>query len=81
MENTKLQPGDVYAVAVATLPAADIDHHDSDLYIKRTPAAMAIIKRLENKSLLSVFRDPSGAAWYELPFCYMPFWENPSKHY
>jgi hypothetical protein len=42
---------------------------------------MAIIQRLENKSLLSIFRDPSGAAWYELPFCYTPYWENPSKHY
>ena len=81
MKNTKLQPGDVYAVAVADLPAADIDHHNSDLYLKCTPAAAAIIDRLENKILLSKFHDPSGAAWYELPFCYTPFWENPSAHY
>lgn len=58
--NNKLNPGEIYAVAVATLPATDIDHHNSDLYIKRTPAAMVIINRLENKSLLSVFRDPNG---------------------
>lgn len=81
MENTKLQPGDVYAVAVETLPATDIDHHNSDLYLRRTPATMAIVSRLENKVLLSVFRDPSGATWYELPFCYTPYWENPSKYY
>jgi hypothetical protein len=81
MENAKkLQPGEIYAVAVATLPAADIDHHNSDLYLRRTPAAMALVNRLENKALLSVFRDPSGVAWYELPFCFTPYWENPRKY-
>ena len=34
-----LTPGTIYAAAVAALPACDIDHHASDLYIKRTPAA------------------------------------------
>lgn len=81
MENIKLQPGDVYAVAMATMPAADIDHHNSDLYLKCTPAATAIIDRMENKILLSKFRDTSGATWYELPFCFIPYWENPSKYY
>ncbi len=79
--NSKLQPGDVYQIALKTLPPEDIDHHNSDLYLKRTPASKAIIERMENKSLLSVFRDPSGVAWYELPFCFTPYWENPSKYY
>lgn len=77
----KIQPGEIYAVALATLPAEDIDHHNSDLYLKRTPAAVALVARLENKALLSVFRDPDGVAWYELPFCFTPYWENPSKYY
>lgn len=80
MNNQKIQPGEIYAAAVATLPAADIDHHASDLYLKRTPAAVALVARLENKSLLSVFRDCDGVAWYELPFCFAPYWENPSKY-
>lgn len=80
MADKKLQPGEIYAEAVATLPAADIDHYNSDLYLKRTPAAIALVNRLENKSLLSVFRDPDGIPWYELPFCFTPFWENPAKY-
>lgn len=80
MNNTKLQPGEIYAAAVATLPAADIDHHASDLYLKRTSAAVALVARLENKALLSVFRDSDGVAWYELPFCFSPYWENPSAY-
>ena len=80
MNDTKLQPDEIYAAAVATLPAADIDHHASDLYLKRTPAAVALVARLENKALLSVFRDSDGVAWYELPFCFSPYWENPSAY-
>lgn len=76
-----LTPAEIYAVAVATLPPEDIDHHASDLYLKRTPAAVALVDRLENKSLLSVFRDPAGVPWYELPFCFTPYWENPAKYY
>ena len=81
MKNNRLQPGDVYEVAIAELPAGDIDHHNSDLYIKRTAASQAIIARLENRALLNIFRDSEGVAWYELPFCYTPYWNNPSKHY
>ena len=80
MANDKLQPGDVYAVALATLPAADIDHHGSDLYLRVSQETKAIISKLENKALLSTFRDCNGVTWYELPFCFTPYWENPYKY-
>lgn len=79
MADNKTHPGEIYAAAVATLPASDIDHHGSDLYLKRTPAAVALVNRLTTKSLLSVFRDPDGVPWYDLPFCFTPYWENPRK--
>lgn len=76
-----LTPGTIYAVAIATLPPEDIGHHGSDLYIKRTPAAVALVGRLANKAFLSVFRSQiDGCIWYELPFCFTPFWENPGKY-
>ena len=77
----KIKPGDIYAAAVATLPPEDIDHYNSDLYLKITPASAALVARLENKALLSRFRDPDGVTWYDLPFCFIPFWENPSNYY
>lgn len=80
MNKKKLTPGEIYAATVAELPAEDIDHHASDLYLKRTPKATALVNRLENRALLSVFRDPAGVAWYELTFCYAPYWEDPSKY-
>lgn len=81
MNAKKLTPGGIYSASVATLPAEDIDHHNSDLYLRRTPEATTLVNRLGNKALLSVFRDPDGVAWYELPFCFLPYWDNPSKHY
>ena len=74
-----LTPSTIYAAAVATLPAADIDHHESDLYIKCTPASVALLQRLDNTALLSIFRDPDGVAWYELPFCYNSTIERKKK--
>ena len=76
----KLNHSEIYAAALEALPACDIDHHASDLYLKRTPAAVDLVKRLDNQALLSVFRDPDGVAWYELPFCFSPYWDNPEKY-
>lgn len=75
-----LTPGTIYAAALAALTACDIDHHASDLYLRRTPAAVALVGRLDNTALLSVFRDPDGVVWFELPFCFSPYWENPVKY-
>lgn len=69
MADNKIQPGEIYAAAVATLPP------------EAHPAAVALVSRLENKALLSVFRDQEGTPWYELPFCFAPYWENPSKYH
>ena len=76
----KINPGDVYAVALQILPADDIDHSGSDLYLRVTPTSKTLIKRLTNRALLSVFTDGDGCAWYDLPFCFTPYWENPTKY-
>lgn len=70
----------IYKTAVATLPAKDIDHHESDLYIRKTPAADLIIEEYEYKNIVSVFRDAiENVLWYEIPFAYDPFWERRVK--
>ena len=70
----------IYDAAVASLPACDIDHHYSDLYIKVTPAAVELVRRLDNVALVPTFRDADGVAWFELPFCFAPYWDEPSKY-
>lgn len=68
-----IQPGEFHAIAAQELPAADIDHHESDLYIKFSAKSSALVARLTCKSLLTTFRSQTdGALWYELPMCYNP---------
>lgn len=77
----KLQPDEIYAAALAVLPPEDIDHHASDLYLRKTPASTALVERLTTKVLLSTFKSWDGSVWYDLPFCFTPYWENPAKYY
>ena len=75
-----LTPSTIHAAAVRELPACDIDHHNSDLYLRVTSRSAALIERLDNKCLLSVFRSYDGSAWFELPFCFSPYWGDPQRY-
>lgn len=77
--SSTIKPGDIYDVVIKELDSKDIDHHASDLYVRKTPESTEIINRLSNKSLVSTFKDNiDGDIWYELPFCYTPHF-NKSK--
>lgn len=67
-----MKPSEIMkAVKAANIPAAHIDHHASDLYLKVTPETTRIINQLDNKSLLTTFTDNiDHELWYEIPFCY-----------
>ena len=52
----------------------EIDHHESDLYVKATPEARALTSGHKNRSFFRSAVD--GQTWIELPFEYMPFWEK-----
>lgn len=70
-ENIEVTPGNIHNLANKNLPKEDIDHHETDLYIRKTPESEKLINKLKNKSLLSTFKDNiDGDIWYELPFCY-----------
>ena len=73
-ESMSIDPSNIYRELAKTLPANDLDHHNSDLYVRKTPKSTEIINKLTNKSLLSTFKDNiDGDIWYELPFCYTPY--------
>lgn len=70
-----ITPGEVYEIAAANMDPANIDHHESDLYLKVSSASSIIVGALDNRALLNVFRSQiDGQFWYELPFCYLPAW-------
>lgn len=50
-----------------------MDHHESDLYVKATPTALAIARRLG--AHYTTFKSGvDGATWMEFPFQYTPHW-------
>jgi hypothetical protein len=53
----------------------EIDHHESDLYIKDCPAARALLEKY--KCSFTEFEDlESGTKWLDIPFAYTPFWDK-----
>lgn len=70
-----ITPGEVYGIAAANMDPEHIDHHASDLYLKVDDVSRVIVGALDNDALLSTFTCwYDGTHWYELPFCYDPFW-------
>lgn len=68
-----LTPATIHSAAVAALPASDIDHHASDLYIKVTPASQQLLNRFQYRHMVKTFIDNiDHVQWYDLPFCYDP---------
>jgi hypothetical protein len=56
----------------------DLDHHESDLYIRNTPEARDILAaRPRAKVRGRHFVGTDGNCWIEIPFAYDPFWEKP----
>ena len=77
-ENVKIQPSEIFRYAEELLKPEDIDHHGSDLYLRVTPESKALIESFQYKQLVMTFRsniEPYDI-WYELPFCYIPYWEG-----
>lgn len=72
VKSEKIMPSEIYDIAISKLPSEDIDHHNSDLYIKVTPESKKLVETLEYKDsgMLTTFKDDEGTVWYELPFCY-----------
>lgn len=68
-----LTPATIHAAALKALPACDIDHHASDLYLRVTPASTALVERFQYSHMVTRFIDNiDRVPWYNLPFCYCP---------
>ena len=78
----------LYERAVKVLPADHIDHHESDLYLKATPEATALIREWVNdngfqyaaKTFIDrFFCQIDGCFWYDIAFQYAPYWDSISR--
>ena len=73
-----IEPSEIHAIAVKELPAEDIDHYYSDLYLRKSPKSTELVNKLKYKDAnVTTFRDNiDHDIWYELPFCYSPYWDK-----
>lgn len=66
---------DIYAAALRVLPASDLDHHETDLYIKVSEASAALVASYDFRGNVEKFRSPlDGCQWFDVPFAYSPGW-------
>jgi len=61
-----------------------LDHHESDLYVKWTPEAEAIIKahggtEAANARPFTYQRNGKGERWIDVPFAYIPWWDKRTR--
>jgi hypothetical protein len=76
--------GTLYQRLKAVMKPEDISSHESDLYVRWTPEAQAVINewRRENGlmdgwGLCSWFTNQvEGGTWIDIPFAFDPFWEK-----
>ncbi len=59
-----------------TLVAAGcvLDNHESDLYVKATPAAEKILRQ-STMGWSRFISQTDGQCWFDVPFAYDPWWE------
>lgn len=74
-----ITPGEIWEIASANMDPEHIDHHESDLYLMIDDVSRVIVGALDkdNRALVNTFTSwIDNTRWYELPFCYLPFWER-----
>ena len=58
----------------------NVNHHESDLYIEKTPLSEEIISDFEHKNNVTIFKSNiDDKAWYDVPFSFSPYWERRVK--
>lgn len=58
---------------------AEMDSHESDLYVRWTPDVGAILKTYEFRTNCQGFTGRDGKPWVDIPFAYDPWWERRAK--
>jgi hypothetical protein len=63
-----------YETVKKLIPPSEIDHHESDLYVRDTPLARTIIRQFGMNSV--DFKGTDGQRWIDVLFAYAPFWDK-----
>ena len=68
---------DIYQKAVESMQGNEIDHYQSDLYLKVTPVSQELVNNFEFKGNVKRFYSRvDNSSWFDIPFAYTPFWNK-----
>ena len=69
----------IYQKAVESMQGNEIDHHQSDLYLKVTPVSQELVNNYEFKGNVKRFYSRiDKSEWFDIPFAYSPYWMRKS---
>lgn len=61
----------IHELAAERMRPEEIDHHESDLYLKVTPVSQELVAQYDFKNLVTIFIDNiDHVLWYEIPFAW-----------
>jgi hypothetical protein len=67
----------IYKEAIARMRKEEIDHHESDLYLKKNEVSKNLVGNYEYKKLVKEFQSQiDKSIWFDIPFAYEPFFEH-----
>lgn len=63
----------IYERAVKKMKPEEIDHWQTDLYLKVTPVSQKLVEEYDYKNQVSIFESNLGdGLWYDIAFAYTP---------
>ena len=66
----------IYKQALMKMNEKDIDHYNSDLYLRVNSISKKLIKEYNFKENVETFVDEiDHELWYDIPFAYLPFYK------
>lgn len=66
----------IYKQAIKKMSEKDIDHYNSDLYLRVNSISKKLIKEYNFKENIETFTDEiDHELWYDIPFAYLPFYK------
>lgn len=66
----------IYKQALMKMSEKDIDHYNSDLYLRINSISKKLIQEYNFKENVETFVDEiDHELWYDIPFAYLPFYK------
>lgn len=66
----------IYKQAIKKMREKDIDHYNSDLYLRVNSISKKLIQEYNFKENVETFVDEiDHELWYDIPFAYLPFYK------